>query len=164
MSAVLTPKLETLYLAKTPLFMVHVRLPGKVKCSYLEGETTPGRSAEVLSKALFEVIDTVFHSCRISRVASLDFDMTLGGCATSRGFTVLCFDRNATQKCYYTRYETHYFMLVLVSSQSPLGTFNEVDESSYEHKITRIAASSTEVMAIGSRQPDHARDFEHKTL
>ena len=104
MSAVLTPKLETLCLAKTPLFMVRVRLPGKVKCSYLGVETTPGRSAELLSKALIVVIDTVFHSCRISRVASLDFDMTLGGCATSRGFTVLCFDRNATQKCYYTRY------------------------------------------------------------
>ena len=62
----------------------------------------------------------------------------------SRGFITLCFSEGNAKQCYYT-------------SQSPLGRFNEVDPSNFDHKLTRIASSTNEVMAIGSRLPDHAK-------
>ena len=101
--------------------------------------------------------------CRLARVGSLDFPLELGGCTgtaldnigflkftrfsepykVARGLITLCFSEGNSKRCFYT-------------PQSPLGQFYEVEESAYDHKLTRIASSNTEILAMGSRRPDHA--------
>ena len=64
---------------------------------------------------------------RFERKGSLDFNMYLGACTVLNEFTiVLCFD--------------YYEDNVCRQSNNPLGSFNKLPNSNYNHRYTRIAS------------------------
>ena len=69
--------------------------------------------------------------CRLRRIGSLSFDLIAGGCANANDEEVyLCFGWYETKKCR--------------KAEDPLGRINEVQSANYEHKFTRMSASSGE--------------------
>ena len=66
--------------------------------------------------------------CELTLIGQLRFDHYNGGCANVADEKLyLCFDFESADKC---RVAT-----------SPMGVFEEINESSYDHRYTRIAAS-----------------------
>ena len=71
--------------------------------------------------------------CKLSRVGTLDFDHSYGGCASLADNQVfLCFD--------YIRSEDYRKCRV---ASDPLGDFTVVSRSSFDHRYTRVASSDS---------------------
>ena len=76
---------------------------------------------------------SIINGCRLERVDSLDFDQTYGGCANVNDQSIyLCFNREPAdnKKCRV--------------ANDPFGTFQEIEETAYNHKETLIGASRGE--------------------
>ena len=82
------------------------------------------------------------NGCGIEqRQEQLDFDFHSGGCGISSGSIFLCFDIFDARQCHQGQI-------------GPLGQFEPVTEqSTYQHKYTRIGASDTKLLALGSLTP-----------
>ena len=86
--------------------------------------------------------------CELSRVGSLPFNLKFGTCATidSRAI-VACFDtsnqRSHVRSCHIT--------------MNPLDEWLALPKSTYNHRGIQIAASSNEILAVGSLWPSHAK-------
>ena len=74
----------------------------------------------------------VIDECRLTRIASLDFDFELGACASTDMAIYLCFD-------YYTS-ETR----TCRSGEIPTGPFSLTSNSSFDHSIIQMAAGPCE--------------------
>ena len=69
------------------------------------------------------------NGCKLERVGNLSFEHYQGACATVNDREIyLCFDWNSTTKCR--------------KANEPMGIFEEIKPSDYDHKRTRIGASS----------------------
>ena len=70
--------------------------------------------------------------CEFKRIGSLDFDHDDGACTNVNDLEVhLCFESNNNRQCR--------------SAFEPLGSFNNVALSTYDHQSIRIAASQSEL-------------------
>ena len=72
---------------------------------------------------------SIINGCRLERVDSLDFDQTYGGCANVNDRPSYCFNYASAdyKKCRV--------------ANDPFGTFEEIEETVYNHKQTLIGAS-----------------------
>ena len=72
---------------------------------------------------------SMVKDCHLTSVATLEFDFELGACASTDNTIYLCFD-------YYTS-DTRSCR----SSQTPMGPFASISNSTFDHSIIQIAAS-----------------------
>ena len=110
-------KISNFRLEKKRKFTIHVRLHGVVGFFVFGGNT---------QKTQISII----NGCRLERVDSLDFDQTYGGCTNVNDQSIyLCFNYASAdyKKCRVTN--------------DPFGTFEEIEETVYNHKQTLIGAS-----------------------
>lgn len=84
-------------------------------------------------------------SCQLTRLGSLSFDHQNGGCAATLHAVFLCF---GTTNDYHQCHMSH---------DGPLGEFKSL-KTIFPHRSTRIAASTLDVLAVGSFDP-----FNNKT-
>ena len=67
--------------------------------------------------------------CKMTRLGSLSFDFTAGGCASLNSRRLfLCFDEHHAKNCYY--------------ADEPEGIYHKTQPSTSSHKFSRIASSS----------------------
>ena len=66
--------------------------------------------------------------CSLSYIGSIPFNHDLGACDTSNGVIVLCFDYYDTKQCR--------------KATQPLGEWNDMALSKYDHRFTQIATST----------------------
>ena len=88
------------------------------------------------------------EGCHLSRVGNLPFNLKFGTCATidSRAI-VACFDtsnkRSQVRACHITT--------------DPLDTWLALPKSTFNHRGIKIAATTSEILAVGSLWPSHAK-------
>ena len=83
------------------------------------------------------------NGCGIEQLSEqLDFDFHSGGCGVSSGSIFLCFHLFDARQCHQT------------GEMGPFGEFEPIErQSSFDHKYTRLGASDTQLLALGSLTP-----------
>ena len=96
----------------------------------------------------FQIAEVSAESCSISTQSErvLPFNFEYGACASinNNSQAVLCFDEITHKDCQVT--ETPDF-----------DVFEDIEQSFYSHRHTRIAASSKFILALGSSMPSNAK-------
>jgi len=79
---------------------------------------------------------SIIDGCGLKRIGDLHFDFYFGSCTATEDSIYLCFHNKDDKRCY--------------RSSDALGDFEEVPESTYNHRHIQIAASESHILAVGS--------------
>ena len=91
---------------------------------------------------------SVVDGCKVSRVGTLPFTLQFGSCAKIGSSTfVACFDSSSSKSLAKTCYKT----------SDPLGEWEVLPSSQYQHRGIQIAATNNEILAVGGLWPSHSK-------
>ena len=91
---------------------------------------------------------SVVDGCTVSRVGTLPFNLQFGSCAKIGSNTyVACFDSSSPRSLAKSCYKTN----------DPLGEWETLPASQYQHRGIQIAATNNEILAVGGLWPSHSK-------